>query len=620
MSIPYGLGWPVWFSFIFPHVGNRACLDGEIVKRLRISPVDEFLLRSVGRSGVWGVVYSMATTGGVIVGLLVPVSLAAAVDSVVAGAGYTHVARFSLLVLVAVGAGAVAGVAGAMCSTRITASLRLELAEKTLDLRLSERAVFATGDLASRLVASTQEAAGTVLGAITVLTTLVTAVFAVGALWLLDWMLVVTLLAVAPLTILVTRRLVSHSSHLFAQYQALQGRLSALLTEALSGIRTIRAAGTVNQETVRVLHPVEELSRTGRELWRVQQGSVWQFSTVMMVAELVVMAAAGWGVAQGRLSPGQFLAASSYAGMVLGALGQVDAIMEIAHGREGARRVLEILGSRQSKTSDNRGLSPGRGEVALEGIRVCHGDQTVLDSVDLVIPPGAMVAVVGTSGAGKSTLAQLVGGLVAPEAGSVRIDGCDVDTLSMNALREAVAYAFERPFLLGTTVRDAIAYGTRPAAGCSVEDAARAVHADEFIRRLPDGYDTVLARVSLSGGEAQRLGLARALFAEARVLVLDDATSSLDTVTEQQVTDTMTHALVGRTRLVIAHRASTAARADLVAWLDQGRVRALAPHTVLREDPNYRALFGHGGQGAPIEHFTGPKPVQQLRPAEGTDI
>jgi ATP-binding cassette, subfamily B, bacterial len=206
--------------------------------------------------------------------------------------------------------------------------------------------------------------------------------------------------------------------------------------------------------------------------------------------------------------------------------------------------------------------------------------------VDLLVPGGASVAVVGRSGAGKSVLAALAARLRDPDEGSVMLDGVPLKSLSHNALRAAVGCAFERPVLVGATVAEAIA----PSAERSeVEAAAKAAHAHEFVARLPHGYHTPLTSAPMSGGERQRLGLARA-WPAARLLVLDDATSSLDMVTEMQITRTLTET-GDRTRLVVTHRRSTAARADLVVWLDAGRIRAIGPHTDLWTNPSYREIF-----------------------------
>ncbi|WP_440901439.1 ATP-binding cassette domain-containing protein [Actinosynnema sp.] len=217
-------------------------------------------------------------------------------------------------------------------------------------------------------------------------------------------------------------------------------------------------------------------------------------------------------------------------------------------------------------------------EVAAGAVELRGVSAGVLRGVDLVVEPGSRVAVVGRSGAGKSALARVVAGLTAPESGRVLRGG-------------AAACAFERPALLGETVGAAVAYGTA-ASPERVERACRAAQVHDVVVRLPLGYATPLADTPLSGGEAQRLGLARAVVRDPEVLVLDDATASLDTVTEATVENALETALPGRTRIVVTHRAATAARADSVVWLEDGRVRGTGDHGRLWLDPDYRAVFG----------------------------
>jgi ATP-binding cassette, subfamily B, bacterial len=211
-----------------------------------------------------------------------------------------------------------------------------------------------------------------------------------------------------------------------------------------------------------------------------------------------------------------------------------------------------------------------------------------LDGVDLALPGGAAIAVIGRSGAGKSVLAALAARLRDPDDGQVLLDGIPLTELSHEALRGAVCCAFERPVLVGATVADAIG----PELGLDlVRAAARSTHAHEFVSRLPQGYHTPLTEAPMSGGEAQRLGLARAWQAE-RLLVLDDATSSLDMVTEMQISHTLTGNHGRPTRLIVTHRVTTAARADLVVWLEGGQVRAVGPHNQLWDELAYREVFG----------------------------
>jgi ATP-binding cassette subfamily B protein len=165
-----------------------------------------------------------------------------------------------------------------------------------------------------------------------------------------------------------------------------------------------------------------------------------------------------------------------------------------------------------------------------------------------------------------------------------------------------VGYGFEHPILFGETVADAIAFGATAPSRQEVVDAARAARADDFIRRMPAGYATPLAHAPMSGGEVQRVGLARTFAHAGRVVILDDVAASLDTVTEHHIRQVLTGALANRTRVIVAHRASTAASADLVVWLDGGRVRATAPHAQLWFDPAYRALFGPDGGSSGTSH------------------
>jgi ATP-binding cassette subfamily B protein len=215
----------------------------------------------------------------------------------------------------------------------------------------------------------------------------------------------------------------------------------------------------------------------------------------------------------------------------------------------------------------------------------------LLSGVNLVVPSRALVAVVGRSGSGKSLLAALAGRLVDPDEGEVLLDGVPLAELSRSELRRSIGYGFERPALIGETIADAIAWGADIPARDAVVRAATDARADGFIRRMPAGYDTPLSEAPMSGGEIQRVGLARTFAHARRVVLLDDVAASLDTVTEHHIAAVLTGALSDRTRLIVAHRASTAARTDAVIWLEDGGVRAFAPHAQLWRDPDYRALF-----------------------------
>jgi ATP-binding cassette subfamily B protein len=520
--------------------------------------------------------------------LAFPSVLGGAVDAVLGGHGAIGwLAACAALVTVLVAVDALDEVAGGTATARATAWLRRSVLDHVLALGPRAARRFGTGDLAARLVGNAADTgrAGPVL--IWALGSLVPTVGGIVALALIDVWLCLTFLVGAPVLVLLVRSTVRDASSAAEDYLRLQGSIAARLADALAGIRTIAAAHSVDRERARVLGPLPALSRSGMDMWRVQTRISAQEALLVPLLEVAVLAVAGLQLARGQLSPGEVLAASAYVAMAAGIGDAVGIVTQYARAKAAAGRNAEVLTEPALRYGTER-LPAGRGRVELRGVWV--GD--VLRGVDLTVPGGALVAVVGRSGSGKSVLAALLGRLVEPDAGEVLLDGVPLPELDRDELRHAVGYGFERPVLVGQTLGDAIAFGARTATAEEVTAGARAARADEFIRRMPDGYATRLADVHLSGGEAQRVGLARAFAHTGRVLVLDDVAASLDTVTEHHIREVLTGALADRTRVVVAHRASTAAQADLVVWLDGGTVRASAPHHDLWRDPAYREVFG----------------------------
>jgi ATP-binding cassette, subfamily B, bacterial RamA/AmfB len=405
----------------------------------------------------------------------------------------------------------------------------------------------------------------------------------------------------APRRIL--RSFVRDTSDVSAQYQRAQGAIAARLLDALTGARTV-AAGTANWELARILVPLTALRQAGDACWRIQARVGAQSLVIVPVIQAIVLAVAGIQLARHRITPGELLAAGQYAVLAVGIGSSLGQLNRLARGRGGARRAAEILVCAPPRQGQGR-LPTGPGCLQFHDVTVRLGGKDVLNGLRLTVPGGTSVAVVGTSGAGKSVLAGLAGRLLDPDDGEVTLDGVALPGLTREALRRAVVYAFARPHLFGQTAGEAISFGSPRPSPELVVSAAKDACAYTFVSRLPAGLDTPLQEAPLSGGEVQRLGLARA-FAHAggaRLVIFDDATSSLDTVTEMQVASVLASQLRDRTRLIVAHRAATAAKADLVAWLSGGRVRALGPHRELWQDPEYRALFG-----ADLDHsFPAPR-------------
>jgi ATP-binding cassette subfamily B protein len=541
--------------------------------------VGALLVRTARQAPGWFAALVVTAATGTGAALLVPQVLAVTVDELGSG----------ILVLVGLLAAAVASatlgeIAEGYCVAAGTADLRRRVADAVVRSGLSGQRRFSAGDLAGRTVGVAPQVGRIAPLAVQVVTNLVLSVGALVLLWRIDWRLVLTLAAAAPLGVGLLRMFAGQAAESVQRYQEQQSEIATRLADALGGVRTIRAAGTVALETERVLAPLPALAAAGQALWSRYGGLAGRTTLLAPLTTVVVLAVAGFGLHAGRLTAGQFLAAAGYTPMALGLLSQIPLLVSLVRVRVSARRLVEVLAV-PVRADGSRELPPGSGRLELRGVVV----DGVLDRVDLVVPGGLIVAVVGAAGAGKTVLAEVAGGLIAPDEGVVLLDGVPLDELAPEVLRREVAYAFERPALLGRTVGDVIAYGG-PAGSERVVDAAVAAQADAFVRRLPDAYATAMSEVPLSGGEAQRLGLARAFVRDARLLILDDATSSLDSITEAQVGQALLQPNSG-TRLMIAHRAATARRADLVVWLYAGRVRAVGSHDELWADDAYRAVF-----------------------------
>lgn len=567
---------------------------------------DRLLLVLAQRGGWWLALLGLASLAVTAAQVLLPAAVGRAVDAMLSefhhpggqvggGAGW-WLAGCALLVAVIVFCGAATDLATGTASASVTARLRQSLAAHALRCGPGLLGSMAGGDTVSRIVGGAAEAGAAPASLVMVIASGVPPLGSVVALGLIDPWLIVAFAVAFPLLALVLRRLVRDSSAVSAGYQRAQAAIAGHLLDALAGARTIEAAGTQDQERQRILAPLTALRDQGDASWRVQARAAAQGMIIAPALQVVVVAVAGVELARHRISTGDLLAASQYAVLAVGIGASIGLVNRLGRARGGARRAAGLLHQPPMRYG-TRTLVPGPGELRLHGATIRRGntgDAAVLHDLDLTIPGGLAVAVVGRSGAGKSTLAQLAGRLADPDQGSVTLDGTDLRELGHRALRQAVVYAFERPELFGRTPYEAIAFGLDRPAGQRIIDAAADSQAVGFLARLPQGMRTPLANAPLSGGELQRLGLARAFAhaAAARLLILDDATSSLDTVTEMLVSQALTSQLSDRTRLIVAHRVTTAARADLVAWLDGGRIRALAPHRRLWADPEYRSIFG----------------------------
>ncbi|MEU8221632.1 ABC transporter ATP-binding protein [Kribbella sp. NPDC048915] len=526
---------------------------------------------------------------GSAVTLALPSVLGRSVDAIVAGSGYT---RWFVIAAALIGLGVLAGIvdafAGAACVARTTAWLRHRLVRHVVRGGHGGAREFDTGDLVTRVSANATDAAQAGPAAVTAIAAVAPPLGSLVLLALIDPWLAAAFFGGVLLVVLVLWTFARRTADVSLAYQETQGRIAALLSESLTGIRTITAAGTAEREERRILGLLPELHRNGVVTWQILARSGAQAAVVGPLVLVAVLVVGGIELVGGDITAGELFAASQYA--VLGAgLGSLTGVLgELARAKAGVRRAAEVTAI-EPVAHGTLPLPAGPGQVTFDGVSVVADGNVLLDNVNLDIPGGATVAVVGPSGAGKSVLAAVAARLRDPSTGQVRLDGVPLPAISKHVLRSAVGCAFERPQLVGRTIGEAIdPHAVSPVRTLA---AARATHAHDFVSRLPDGYFTSLRKAPMSGGERQRLGLARA-WPASRLLVLDDAMSSLDTATERQISRTLTDDRHHRTRLIVTHRAATAARADLVVWLDHGQVRAIAPHADLWRHPSYRAVFG----------------------------
>src|SRR5579875_2472561 len=392
---------------------------------------------------------------------------------------------------------------------------------------------------------------------------------------------------VAPLMFFLAyrmRRVVYPSSW---EMQARMAEMVGVVDDAVSGVRVVKGFGQEERELSRLTQALDRLYGSRMRNWRLRSRRTSTLQTVPALGQVAVLLLGGWLVFHGEVSVGTLVAFFAYLTQLTAPARQMAGVLVTAQqARAGAERVLELLDSLPEvvERPDAVELGQVQGRVSFKNVRFGYlRSEPVLDGFDLEVEPGETVALVGASGSGKSTVAQLLPRFYDPQSGSVQIDGIDVRDVTFDSLRRQIGVVFEDAFLFSDTVRANIAYGRPEATDAEIEAAARAAEAHRFIETLPDGYDTVVGErgLLLSGGQRQRITLARALLTDPRILLLDDATSSIDAKVEEEIHATLRRLMVGRTTILIAHRRSTLHLADRIVVLEDGRVIDSGTHEEL---------------------------------------
>ena len=438
-------------------------------------------------------------------------------------------------------------------------------------------------------------------GLIFITQNLLTIALACAVMVALDPLLALIALAPAPLVVYTASRYNRVSRPALQEVQQRIAELTAEAEENISGIRIVKAFAREEHQLRRFRRAVARVFDQSIYSTRLQATFSPLIGLLPQLGVALVLLVGGREVIAGSLSLGNFTAFYTYVVMLASPMRMLGMAMGMAQRAiASGNRLFEVL-DREPRIESPPGAPPlpaGGGRVELRGVALRYdGAAPVLTGVDLDVEAGQTVALVGPSGSGKTSLVALIARLYDPSEGSVLLDGADVRTVDVASLRSQVAFVADDSFLFSASVADNIAYARPGASREEVEAAARRAQADGFIRDLPGGYETVVGErgLTLSGGQRQRVAIARALLADPRVLILDDATSSVDATTEASIKAGLREVMAGRTTFVIAHRLSTVSLADEVVVMDGGRIVDRGSHEELLEGCGfYREIAEHG--------------------------
>jgi ATP-binding cassette subfamily B protein len=495
-------------------------------------------------------------------------------------------------------------------NVRVMLSLRQSLFDRLLHLPLAKLWDMKTGGILSRLTGDVETTTGLLqMAVISPAISLIRLLIAVAILLALNWRLALMAMAVIPGAMLMSFAFSRRIRPIYRVVRKDVEQIDGRVGETFSGIRVVRAFGREIFELLDYMRGRHTVLR--KELFAHRRELLLWTSWGLLVAgvNVVIVWFGGYLNVMGRASIGDIMAFQWYTFLLLNPVWNiVNSFSELQRSLAAMERVFEVLAWPDDKP-DAPGASDAPAlvrEIRFEEVDFEYREgRPVVRDFSVTVPGGTVVALVGRSGAGKTTVTDLVARFHDPTRGRILLNGTDIRSFRLRSYRDLLAIVQQDVFLFDGSVRDNIAYGRHDAEDEDVLDAARRANAHEFIERLPQGYDTFIGErgVKLSGGQQQRLAIARAILADPQILILDEATSNLDTESEQLIQASMATLLAGRTTFVIAHRLSTIRRADLILLMEDGEVIERGTHQeLMRLDGEYSRMVvrqmeatAHGG-------------------------
>ena len=521
------------------------------------------------------------------------------------GAGRLNVAVWAAVGMVGMAiAGALfsflQGVLSARTAQGVAYDLRNQLYAKIQSLSFSYHDRAHTGQLLTRATSDVEMVHQFVgMGFIQFLSAILMMTGSIALLFATDWQLALITLVLVPLTFGLFAFFASRARPLFMRIQQRLADLNTVLQENLVGVRVVKAFAREDYEARRYALANRRLFELNLTVGRLTATAIPLVFLIANLALLAVYWIGGYQAIAGRLSVGRIVAFANYIMMAFFPMMMLGMIMAmISQAGASAERVFEILDAQSEvvEKPDAIELPPIQGRVAFEHVsfRYFGGGEPVLKDVSFVAEPGQTVALLGATGSGKSTIINLIPRFYDVTEGRVTIDGYDVRDVTLDSLRRQIGIVLQETTLFSGTIRDNIAFGRLDAPVSEIIAAAKAAEAHDFIMSFPQGYDTPVGErgVTLSGGQKQRIAIARALLLDPRILILDDATSSVDYETEYRIQQALERLMEGRTSFVIAQRIATVLNADQILVLERGEIVARGTHEeLLDESPVYAEIY-----------------------------